>query len=236
GPNSVEIEDTYLRLDRDLAELLEFLDKYIGKENVLVFLSADHGAAHVPSYLNDLRIPAGTVAPAVMRDSVNSYLNRKYGKANWVMNFINEQVYLNRALIEQKQVNLSTIQDEVATYLLRMPGVAKTITAETLQKSHWSSGIFHYIQNGWHPQRSGDVMVVLQPGWFDGYGKVTGTTHGSPYSYDTHVPLLFYGWQVKQGESAYRASITDIAPTLAYWLSIMEPNGCMGNPLQEHMK
>ena len=239
GPNAIETEDTYLRLDQDLARLLEFLDKTVGKGNALVFLTADHGAAHSPDFLVDKRIPAGAVGPKFMRDSVQHALARHYGPGNWVLTYENQQVYLNRPLIAQKKLDLRKFQDETAQLMLQFAGVTRAITADDLQKSHWESGMLMYLENGFYPKRSGDVLVVLAPGWLEFYSYPaanTGTTHGSAAAYDTHVPMLFWGWHVPHGESAAPAVIPDIAPTLARWLHIQEPSGCTGRPLTEVLK
>ncbi|QNF35750.1 alkaline phosphatase family protein [Adhaeribacter swui] len=238
GPNSIEVEDTYLRLDQDLADFLKFLDSQVGKDNVLIFLTADHAAANNVGYLNSLRIPSNSESPRVMQDSLKQYLNKQYGVGNWVESYSNQQVYLNRKLIQSKKVNLSEIQQKVADYLLQFNGIQRTTTATTILQANWTSGLLGFVLNGYSPKRSGDVIVTLQPGWIEGNsGKLSkGTTHGTSASYDTHVPLLWYGWKVKPGESAHLASITDIAPTVAYALSIQEPNACTGQPLQEVLR
>jgi hypothetical protein len=125
--------------------------------------------------------------------------------------------------------------ESIAAYLQHLEGVQHVSTAGSLSGSSRESGLDSYIQKGLQPRRSGDVIVTLLPGWLEGYqGKeMTGTTHGSSNAYDTHVPLLWYGWQVKKGASSARVSITDIAPTLAQWLRILEPNGNTGSPLLE---
>lgn len=238
GPNSVEVEDTYLRLDKDLADLLKFLDSYVGKNQVLIFLSSDHGAAHNISYLNTLRIPADSEVPRVTQDSLKQFLNTQYGKGEWVEAYSNQQVYLNHTLVKNRKISLPEMQQKVADYLLQRQGVLRTTTATALNQSDWTTGLLSFVANGYFPRRSGDVIVTLLPGWVEGYnGKLTkGATHGTSGNYDTHVPLLWYGWKVKPGESAHPASITDIAPTLAYALSIQEPNACSGQPLQEVLR
>jgi predicted AlkP superfamily pyrophosphatase or phosphodiesterase len=235
GPNAIETEDTYLRLDRELERLFKYLDKNVGKKQVLVFLSADHGAAHSPDFLRDKRIPAGSVGPRLMRDSLQRKLVQLHGAGNWVMSYENQQVYLNRPLIEEKKLDLYEMQREVAKLMTGFAGVTRAITAEDLQKSHWESGMLMYLENGYFPKRSGDVMVVLEPGWLESYQYPInkGTTHGSSGNYDTHVPIVFWGWHVKHGESSAPAKITDIAATLARWLHIQEPDGCTGQPLLE---
>ncbi|HEX8428791.1 alkaline phosphatase PafA [Hymenobacter sp.] len=235
GVNAIETEDTYLRLDRDLARLLEYLDKTVGKGQALVFLSADHGAAHNPDFLRSQRIPAGSVGPRLMRDSLQQVLVKRHGAGQWVLSYENQQVYLNRPLIAQKNLNLRTFQDEVSDIMIGFAGVTRAITADDLQKSHWESGMLMYLENGYFPKRSGDVMVVLEPGWLESYQYPVnkGTTHGSAGNYDTHIPLVFWGWHVKHGSSVVSARIIDIAPTLARWLHIQEPDGCTGTPLPE---
>ncbi|MBA9076196.1 alkaline phosphatase PafA [Rufibacter quisquiliarum] len=238
GPNSIEVEDTYLRLDQDLADFLKFIDGHLGKENVLVFLTSDHGGAHNPTYLQQLRIPAGTTNNIVMADTLEKRLNQKFGKADWVSKFMNQQVYLNHNVIESKKVNLIEVQEEVARIMMRLPGVARVFTADNLLRSNWTAGLGMMVEKGFMYARSGDVMVVLQPGWYDNYGRavVKGTSHGSSYGYDTHVPLLWYGWQIPAGETTVRTHITDIAPSLAAWLRIQEPNGTMGRSLVEYVR
>lgn len=235
GPNSVEAEDTYLRLDQDLALLLDFLDEEIGEDEYLVFLSADHGAAPVPSYSHSVRVPAGSIAPREVRDSVTQFLQQQYGPGKWLLTFTNRQIYLNHELIKAKKVDLGQMQAKVAAYLQDFEGVQQVTPASSLANTSLASGLDSYIQKGFQPRRSGDVVLTLLPGWFEGYnGKETkGTSHGSSNAYDTHVPLLWYGWQVKKGVSSARVSITDIAPTLAQWLHILEPNGNTGTPLLE---
>jgi predicted AlkP superfamily pyrophosphatase or phosphodiesterase len=234
GVNAIETEDTYLRLDQDLARLLDYLDRTVGKGQALVFLSADHAAAHSPGFLADHHLPGGSVGPRLMQDSIQQQLVRRHGAGQWVLSYENQQVYLNRPLIAEKKLNLRVVQDEVVDIASQLAGVNRAITADDLQKSHWESGMLMYLENGFYPKRSGDVMVVLQPGWLESYNYPVskGTTHGSLNNYDTHVPLVFWGWGVKHGESSHPAKITDIASTLASWLHIQEPNGNTGTPLQ----
>lgn len=231
GPASVEIEDTYLRLDKDIAELLKFLDSYLGKNNVLVFLTADHAAADVPAYLSDNKIPAGYFDAKLAIDSLKNLLNGLYGE-HLLLTYFNQQIVLNHKLMEQKKINPEEIQTTIADFMLRFKGVAGTVTASALNNCSFNEGIRSLIQNGYNQKRSGDVMLFLEPGWME-YGK-TGTTHDSPYTYDTHVPLLWYGWKIGKGSSDEPVNITDIAPTLATFLNIQAPNGCTGKPINFH--
>ncbi|WP_347157465.1 alkaline phosphatase PafA [Pontibacter chitinilyticus] len=238
GPNSVEAEDVFLRLDKEIAELITAAEKQVGKGNVLFFLTADHGAAHVPAFLQENKIPAGVASSKLVQDSVAAYLTKVYGSGNWVERYINQQLYLNRSLIDSKRLDRAGVQERVARYVMRFPAVERAITATALQQNNWHEGIMGRVDNGYNAQRSGDVVVVLQPGWFEGYGSAhpTGTTHGTYANYDTHVPLVWYGWQVPAGESSVETETVDIAPTVASWLYIQEPSGSIGKPLQQYIK
>ena len=235
GTNSIEIEDTYLRLDRDVARLLAALDQAVGKGQALVFLSADHGAAHSVGFLQEHHLPGGGVGTALMRDSVQRALVRRHGPGAWVLSFENSQVYLNRPLLAQKGLDLAQTQAEVAALLRTLPGVALARTATDLQRGHWTDGPGMFQENGFYGPRSGDVLAVLLPGWLEAYAYpiIQGTTHGASWQYDTHVPLVFWGWHVKHGESTAPAHVEDIAATLARFLHIQEPSACSGVPLGE---
>ena len=238
GPNSIEVEDTYLRLDQELTRLFETLDKTVGKGQALVFLTADHGAAHSPEFLKANRLPSGVVGASAMRDTLQSRLARRHGAGNWVLDYENQQVYLNRSLAADKKLNFHDLAEEVVREMVQLPGVSRALTAEDVQKSHWDSGTLMYLENGYYPKRCGDVLVVLEPGWYESYTYPgsKGTTHGASWAYDTHVPLLFWGWHVKHGESAAPVNVVDIAPTMARFLHIQEPSGSSGAPLLEVLK
>ena len=233
GPNSVEQQDDYLRLDKDLAEFLKFLDAQIGKNNVLVFLTADHAAPEVPSYLIDLKIPAGYVKEWKIVKELKDYLLMTYGDT-MVLSFTNQQVYLNHKVISDKKLQLSQVQENVAAFIQNLEGVSEVITATTLNNTSFTEGSRYLMQKGFNARRSGDVLINYLPAWVE-FSK-TGTTHGSPYSYDTHVPLIFYGWNIKQGSTSEQIYSTDIAATLAMMLNIQFPNGSTGKPISVLVK
>jgi len=231
GPNSVEIEDAIIRLDREIAHFLSFLDSYIGKENVLVFLTSDHGVAQVPSYLIDNKIPAGYFNQNGALSLLMSAMNNTYGKVDWVRNYHAQQVYLNHTLIEDSKLSFQQMQDYVAQFLLQFSGVANAITGYTLQTTNFTDGVFRKIQNGYNQKRSGDVIINLKAGWVE---KGEGTTGGtSSYSYDSRVPLIWYGWKIGRGNINRTVDLTDIAPTLSSFLNISFPNSCTGRPVFE---
>ncbi len=230
GPQSVEIEDTYLRLDLDLAEIIGYLEKNYGKDNFLLFLTADHAAAYVPSELTDLKMSAGYFSDKIFSDSLKDYLNKKYNETNLVSSVMNNQVYLNHTLIKQKNLVIKSIEDDIVSCALTFKGIANAYTADQLNGPALKNKSAGLIQNGFYIKRSGDVALLLEPQWLDDYGR-TGTSHGSTYSYDTHVPLLWYGWNIKPGATSEQVDITDIAPTIASFLNIMAPNACTGKPI-----
>ncbi len=231
GPNSIEVEDTYLRLDNVIAGLLTFLDEQVGKGNYLLFLTSDHGAVQVPASLIDRHLPGGYFNSEMVVDSLRGYLKTQYGDENWIVEYENQQVYLNRELIKKKDIYLELLQVDVAQFLRRFDGVAATNTAYNFATIGYSEGLPETYQNGFYYGRSGDVYIQLKRGWLDSsYRK--GTSHGSPYNYDTHVPLIFYGWRIPNGMTDNKTVIPQIAPTVAHMLHIQFPSGATNKLLE----
>lgn len=228
GTMAIETEDTYLRLDKDIAEMLKFLDTWVGKNNVVVFLTADHGAVQVPAYLQDNKVPSGYLNPWPVLDSLKRTYFAAHGDSI-ILKYDNHQVYLNRKAIAEKRLNKTDIENQVAAAMMKVKGISGAVTATVINSTQFTEGIKYRIQKGYYPKRSGDVMLYLDPAWVE-YERV-GTTHGAPYTYDTHVPLLWYGWNIKAGSSSEPLTITDIAPTLSMFLNIPFPNGCTGRPI-----
>ena len=231
GVNSREIEDTYYRLDLDLERLLKALDAQVGPGNYSLFLTADHAAVQVPTYLNDLKIPSGYFDSKVFKEKLNAYVADHFGSEDLIENISNYQVFLNRDLAAQLDINLREIQEDLAQFILQDSAVERTYTAHQMWGGEYTKGIPYILQNGYNPKRSGDVLFVLKPAVIS-YSR-TGSTHGSPQIYDTHTPLLFYGKGFKRGASYERSEIPDIAPTVAAMLGIAFPNGTTGKPLTQ---
>lgn len=227
GPNSVESEDTYLRLDRDIAEMLTTFDNTLGKGNYLVFLSADHGVADVPGYWQSQKLPAGLFDKTKAMADLKTALNAEFGDAEYIRAEENAQLYLNHELLKTKKISFAQIHEVVREVLLKREDIADVVDLHNLVNTTLPNYQLGILKNGYNPRRSGDISIILNPSWFSGYK--TGTTHGSLYRYDTHVPLLFYGWRVRNGETTNRTNISDIAPTVADFLNILEPNGTVGN-------
>lgn len=231
GPHSIEIEDTYLRLDRDIATLLKQLDVQLGKGNYTLFLTADHGATDVPQYLINNKIPAGYYNPDKILDRVNTQLTLKMGTKNLALNMSNGQLFFDRELIKSKHLDFDIILKESKKIIEKVAGVAQVLLRPDLEKMEYTLTEKAMVQKGFHIQRSGDIVVLFNPAWIK--VRESGTEHGSGYSYDTHVPLLWFGNNIPQGSTTKKYDITDIAPTVSLLLNIKFPNACIGEPIHE---
>jgi predicted AlkP superfamily pyrophosphatase or phosphodiesterase len=237
GPNSVEIEDIYLRLDKNIDDLLRTLDQRVGKGNYVVFLTADHAVADVAQFLKDNRIPSGYFSGANTKARLNEFLQRYFPGRELIEAIDGEQIFFNHEGFQSDPkasgVDLIVATELVINFLIAQEGVANAYAESVIRQTPYSEvGIKGMVARGYHPKRSGDVVVVLEPGWYSAT-KVQGTTHGSPYTYDTNVPIIFYGQGIKKGTSVKYHTITDLAPTLSVLLNIKFPNGCTGQPIEE---
>ncbi len=231
GPHSIEMEDTYIRLDKELAHLVTFLNNEIGRHNYLLILTSDQGVATTPEHLEKSKIPGGYFEPLQATMLLRSYLNITYGKGDWVLDYHHKQIYLNRRLIEDSDLSLRDFQDKVASFMLQFSGVANVTTSYTLQSSNFTSGILQKFQNSFNQRRSGDVLLNLEPGWVERNGHVTSAN--SPYNYDTHVPLIWYGWKIRKMQILAPVNMSDIAPTISTLVGIGWPSGATGSPIKE---
>jgi predicted AlkP superfamily pyrophosphatase or phosphodiesterase len=229
GVNSKEIQDTYIRLDKDLERFFIYLDMTVGNGEYTVFLTADHGAVDVPSYLSSVKIPAGYVDNKARKEKFNKFLKTTYGTKDILDNISNGQIFLDRTKVKSLGLSLIDVQNAVAMEQLGYKSVSKVYTATTMGTTSFSTGIEELLQNGFNQKRSGDVILVNDSA-FISYGK-TGSTHGSGLNYDTHVPLLFFGKGIAKGETYDKTVIPDIAPTISALLGISFPNGSTGQPL-----
>lgn len=231
GPDAIEIEDTYLRLDLDLANFLNYLDGKIGVGNYTVFLTADHGAVQVPAYLQSLKIPARYFDSKGFSEDIKEKLNERFGSKDLIENISNFQIFLNKSELKKRKLSLEEVCDFIAEESINFDGIYKTVSAKTLQETEFQSGVLHKIQQGYNQKYSGDVILIPHPATLT--GSKQGTSHGSGYAYDTHVPILFYGNGVKKGSSSHPYFIKDIAPTIATLLEIEFPNGTTGKVISE---
>ncbi len=238
GPRALEVEDMYLRLDRELERLFKALDAEVGKGQYTVFLTADHGAVDVPEYVKDLKGSAGYVDMDALVTTVETSLAARFGPGTWVRKRIKEQLFLNDSLITVNDLDAAVVQRVAADALLREPAIAEALTASDLVRTNYGEGIERTIQRGFLPMRSGDVCFTLRPSHLASWPNMLkqGTEHGSAWNYDTHVPVLFMGQGIAPGEVLRRTSITDIAPTVAMLLGTALPDACMGVPVPEVLR
>lgn len=230
GPYAIETQDTYLRMDKEIESLLNGLDKQVGKGQYLLFLTADHGIMDNPMFLRSRKMPGGIFNIKTELDALQSALKATFGTDSILFTSENLQLYLNHELLAKKRINRSEVFETARQVLMKSPSVLEVFDYATPEKSNLRL-LLPYYQNGYFTKRSGDIQIVLKPGFFDAKSEM-GTTHGSPYTYDTHIPLLFFGWKVPKGNSTVEASITDIAPTISAMLQIQEPNASTGKVLE----
>jgi predicted AlkP superfamily pyrophosphatase or phosphodiesterase len=231
GPNSIEAEDTYLRLDKDIADFLTYLDNKLGKDNYLVFLTADHGVAHIPGFMNEHGMGAGIFSDLTLQAEINKAVSDHFGIANAVLSLQNYQVYLDLDAIRKQDKDLAGIKDMIIRRLKSKPYIINAFELKDLSVTTLPEPIKTMISNGYNGIRSGDIQFVSKPGYFDGSNR--GTTHGLWNPYDSHIPLLFFGWNVPHGKSNRTIYMTDIAPTIAAKLQIQMPSGNVGTVLGE---
>lgn len=235
GPRSVEVEDTYLRLDKDIEELLNTLDKEVGKSNYVVFLTADHGGADVPKHLMDNKIPAGYLWDEKIKKDIQAYFSQQYGDTSLLLNVSNEQVFLNEKKVAALKLNKDELEENVCRLLLSINGIAEAYPSKVARYGSFEKSDYRsLLQNGYSHTLSGNVCFVFRPAWMDYAEK--GTTHGAAYNYDTHVPLIFYGKGIKKGFTFETTTITQIAPTVCEIIQINQPNGTTSQPLNNFFR
>ena len=231
GPNSIEIEDTYLRLDKDLAAFFTYLDQRVGKGNYLLFLTADHGAAHAIDFSKEHKIPSDFFQSGKLVADVNQFLERQFGVEKLVKSGMNYHLNFDGEKIRSNKLDEDVIKEAAIAFLQRRPGVQFVVDVDHIGEASVPEPIKTMIINGYNKKRCGSVMIIPEPGVFDSYA--TGTTHGAWNLYDIHIPLVFMGWHITHGASTQTVHMTDIAPTVAALLHIQMPNGCVGEPIEK---
>ncbi|SCB84812.1 Predicted pyrophosphatase or phosphodiesterase, AlkP superfamily [Chitinophaga costaii] len=234
GPNSIEAEDTYLRLDKDLGDFFNYLDATLGKGNYLLFLTADHGVAHVPGFLAENNIPAGSWSDKDLSVKINSLVQAAFGIKDVVVSTDNYQFWLNHAAIQQAGKNEKEVIDFITASLKRMPPIADALNLHELGSEALLEPMRTMVINGYNKKRGGDIQLIPQPGWVN--GGITGTTHGIWNPYDAHIPLVFMGWGIHPGHTNRLVGMTDIAPTIAALLHVQMPSGNIGKVVEEITK
>ena len=230
---SVEMEDIYLRLDKELEHLFNFVDDEIGLKNVLIYLTADNATANPPSDQFGYKMPGGYFNYNSALSLLKSYLNVFYGNGEWVNFYYAQQIFLNRELIESSKFSLAEFQEKVAGFMVQFDGVSNALTATDLMKNNYTHGNFERMQNSYNQKRSGDVLLNISAGWIE---KGADRQYASSFHYDSHVPLVWFGWKIGRQEINSKVSITDIAPTIAALLQISGPSSMQGAVIPEFFK
>ena len=235
GPNSWEQMDDYIRLDKEIGRLLSQLDASVGKGNYTVFLSADHGASHVGKFSEMNSLPGGAFSESAMKNDMNEKLKAKYGFPNIIRSISEYQVSFNYELLNRTEnINREDLTNWVVRYLMERPEVASAFALNKTMQTIIPEVQKQRTINGYFAQRSGDIQFITKPGYYGGSNK--GTTHGAWNPYDSHIPLVWYGWGIKHGALNRETYMTDIAATMAALLHIQMPSGCIGNVISEALK
>jgi predicted AlkP superfamily pyrophosphatase or phosphodiesterase len=231
GPDSAEVHDISIRTDQVLGKLFSYLDRRIGMRNVLVILTADHGVAPVPEDLAKWKMPGGRMSSADLFDPIKSALEAKFGKGPWILYTAGTSPYLNLDLIRAKGLDAAEVRRVAAKAAAAVPHVAHVYTRDELESGEVQHDpISNKVARSFNSERSGDLEILLEPYWIRG---AEGTTHGTPYAYDTHIPLIFMGPGIKPGNYPENVTLNDLAPTLATTLRIQTPSGSVGRVLGE---
>ena len=231
GPNSIEVEDTYIKLDQQLASFFEFLDKQVGKGKYTFFMTADHAVAHVPAFMNQNKMPALSMK---QHKKAEIATKNKFSIDNLVEANENYQIYLNRSSIDSAGADVNAVKAFFIDELNKDPDVLIAFDNANISAVNLPAEFKEMFIKGYNKKLAGDIQVVYRPGYF--FGGATGTTHGSMYPYDSHIPLLWMGWGVKHGVLNREVYMTDIASTLAAMIKIQMPNGNVGKVIHELIK
>jgi predicted AlkP superfamily pyrophosphatase or phosphodiesterase len=232
GPSSIEVEDTYLRLDNDLANFFAFLDAKVGKGQYLFFITADHGVANVAGFMQDHKIPAGTIPYG--KSAAENAAIKKFGRQDIVEGADNYQLYLNHKIMDSAKLDAEQVQKFLIDELNQDPNVLLAFDNRNINAANLPKEVKEMFIKGYNTKLGGDIQMILKPQYY--YGGNTGTTHGSWYPYDAHIPLVWMGWGIKPGKLYRETYMTDIASTIAAMLKIQMPNGSVGKVIEEVIK
>ena len=234
GPNAIEVEDVYLRLDKDLSNFFSFLDQKLGKGNYLVFLTADHGAAHSEGFMQTNKMPTGLL-DADLFANLDKKLTKQFGYSKLAYEIENFQVFFNRPKIDSLNLDFGKIKESTIDYLKASKGIQYAVDQDKIVEASIPSPLKEMMINGYNHQRSGNVVFATLPGWLPHYCN-KGCTHSVWNPYDAHIPLIFMGWKIDHGATNRTTAMTDISATLAALLHIQMPSGCIGTPIEEVIK
>jgi predicted AlkP superfamily pyrophosphatase or phosphodiesterase len=231
GPDSPEVHDMSVRSDRLLGKLFQAVDQQVGLENVLIVLTGDHGVAPLPEVNAQRKMPGGRMPLGIVSKTVQAALVKKYGEGSWIVSNAEHSIYLNLELIAQKKLDSAEVNHTAAEAALTIPHVFRAYTREQLMTGGaMEDQVARRVMNGFYVRRGPDVEVLLEPYWIF---SQSGATHGTTFSYDAHVPIIFMGSGIKAGHYYGQIAVNDIAPTLAQILDVETPSGSVGRVLSE---
>ena len=231
GPDSPEVHEMSVRSDALLEKLFQALDRQVGMDNVLVVMISDHGVSPKPEISAARRMPGGRMPLGITAETVEKALNAAYGQSEWVTASLEGALYLNWDAIRTKKLDLKEVTNTAAAALRQLPHMYRVYTRDDLVNGAVQQDpVSQRVMNGYYAPRGADLEVILEPYWVFG---ATGTSHSTPFSYDTHVPMIFMGAGIKPGRYDRAATINDVAPTLAAILDVETPSGSVGRVLSE---
>jgi predicted AlkP superfamily pyrophosphatase or phosphodiesterase len=234
GPDSPEVRDIAIKTDRAIGRLLTRVDRLVGLQHVLVVLTADHGVAPVPEFAKQMGLNAGRMTSNDLFGPIQTALEAKYGQGKWILSTAGSSPYLNYELMTKLRLDPAEVRRTAAGAAMAVAHVASVYTRDQLQRGEVSTDrIAQRVLRGFNAQRSGDLEILLEPYWMR---QATGTTHGTPYNYDAHIPLILMGTRIKPGEYSDHVALNDLAPTIATLLSVEIPAASSGRVLTEALR
>jgi predicted AlkP superfamily pyrophosphatase or phosphodiesterase len=234
GPYSQEVQDITLRTDRTLAELLAYLDQKIGLQHVVVALTADHGVSPIPEHAQEYGL-GGRIEAKAISEAAEAALDKRFGEEKWVLTLNNGNIYFDYAALERRKASPEEVEQIASATIRQIPGIAECFTRTQIITGQLpQTALARSVAAGFYPARNGDLVLVPQPFYLAGETIVA--SHGTPYSYDTHVPVIFYGAGIKAGIYTTTSSPLDIAPTLSAVLKLTPPSNSVGQILREAIR
>ncbi len=231
GPDAPEVRDMAIRVDRTIGKLLDYVDRKLGAGSVLVVFTGDHGVAPLPEANAARHMPGGRLSGKAIMEAIEQELSARFGEGKWISGYTGASSYLNRELIRAKKLDEAVVERAAADAVARMPHIFRVYTrTELLAGAFPMDGVARKVVNGFYPPRAADITIVEDPYWIQ---AATGATHGSPFGYDSHVPVMFMGPGIKPGRYDANIMPNDIAPTLATMLDVETPSGSVGRVLTE---
>jgi predicted AlkP superfamily pyrophosphatase or phosphodiesterase len=234
GPDAPEVRDISIQTDRLLGGFFEYLDRHVGAGNYIAVLTADHGVAPMPEVMGKRRMPGGRLPEGAVLNAIQTALTQKFGEGQWIVGKSGPAPYFNYDLIRQKKLSHEEVENAAAEAVRAVPHIYRVYTRSQLRAGRVLTDLVdRRVANGFHHERGSDLFVVSEPYWLF---EARGTSHGTPYNYDSHVPVILMGPGIKPGRYVNRAAVNDIAPTLATLLDVETPSGASGRVLSEALE